>query len=450
MKLTVDFASVSRGFGYISTASGIAIAISCNYVLLIILGMDTQNSLRVEGQFIAIFEIALAAILMLTIMGPILELASLYPGSPSLRTYTKKHLGSQLSLLLTVGYLVVLITIAGIESFLLYAILTSYFSEALSWGVVFSVLGFVIVINYRGLRVSENLQRISTTLLWFGSLLLCWFAYNQSEVEPFAHSMNTFNEIKNIVPSAIVFGIFLFIGVELAASSVRKPEDFFSLLPKSMYIAILSISLLYMSMAFVFLELKPHSVPAENPLLYFAQLLFSHEGRLVALFLTIQALVTSFNSGLSGASRMIYMLAREGVLTNRLLKLGRDGITPVNAVLLMSSLSILLSFVTIGFGLSTEFSQLSASLICLIYSGLLIASCLTASRQQQVGHFYKSQVPRGMRLGLAILFAILSCINLSELLSSLGGAVICLIVCVTLFLIWFQSKPNTHVIKQAR
>lgn len=429
--------SFNRGLGYTATAAGIAIAISCNYVLLMLLGMS-QESVANATSALPILGIAIAAILMLFVIGPILELMSLYPGSPSIRTYTYKSLGAEPSLLVTAGYLLVLISISGVESYLLLSLTATLMHEYLAMALVAVLLLSIVLVNYSGISVSDTLQRWSTAILWLGSLGLCWLAYLVTDTSTLSFT-NAYQDTLSF--EAVALAIFLFIGIELAATTVREPNDFYTLLPKSVYCAVLMIAGLYMSLAYVLILLSPEDVAGDNPLLFFAQVLETEIGRFVAVVLTIQALITCFNSGLRGASRMLFLLAREGLLSRRLLKLSDDGSTPVNAVLAISLCTLSLCVLTIKLGIANELSTLSAFLICLVYAALLIASCKVTQRKAQRRH-YVSYVPTYCRYLLAAIFVVLGIVNLFDLLVTPVGMVVGISAALLLFCAWFFGRAN--------
>jgi hypothetical protein len=160
----IHAAALFRGANYTATAVGIAVAISCNYVLLNMLGF-TEGELSMRSLLIAPVEVLLATLLVIIVISPFLELASLYPGSPGIRTYTKKSLGETPSMLVTFSYLGILLLIAGIESSLLLNILTSFMPGPIALLLLAITLLSVIIINLFGIQSSERFQRGATALV---------------------------------------------------------------------------------------------------------------------------------------------------------------------------------------------------------------------------------------------------------------------------------------------
>ena len=441
--------SFNRGIGYTVTAAGIAIAISCNYVLLLLLGFDNSFA-EVTLRNTSIFEVFLAGILIFAVIGPFLELASLYPGSSGIRTYTHKSLGNRPSLIITTSYLLVLLFIAGIESFLLLTILSQFIDRPWALTLVVCILGFIIAINMTSVKKVEKVQLWSTVILWLGSMALCWAAYATAEPSNIVSPWQTFSWIDNVAPVGVTLAIFLFIGVELACSSVKHPDDYFKTLPRAVYAAVFIIAVLYISMCYVILIFPPTEDLNDSPLLFFANVIDSKFTIFIALFLTIQALITSFNSGLKGASRMTYLLAREGVISHKLTKISSDGNTPINSVLIISGAAIFTCFMTNWLGLSRELSSLSASLISLVYASLLISSCGTKNRKKQIKNYYICRVPHSVRYALSLVFISLSFYNLSELTMNLKGQILTGGTLMIFMYIWLNWKPSPLTCQQAR
>ncbi len=449
-----------RGLTYTATAAGIAIAISCNYVLLMIVGAEGGLASVSGLRPLATVEILLATILMVIIIGPVLELASLYPGSSGIRTYTNKGIGQDLSIIVTFAYMLVLIFIASVESFLLLSILSTFIIKELAIVIVSFLLLAIVGVNYRGVILSDKVQRWSTTILWFGSMLICWSAYvfsANSSVESVA-DINVEvglleNEAKrwfqNFRIEGVALGIFLFIGVELAASSARNPDDLVKVLPRAVFVAIGLIGALYASMAWVLLSLSPKSVESGNPLLFFGDFILSDSGRLIALLLTMQALLTSFNSGLKGLSRMLFFLSRERVVSSALSRLADDGSTPVMAVLCVSIVSLTTCIFTNSFSVSLEVSSLSATLICLVYAALLVSSIRCAERKQLVKSYYNCRLPKAIRYLLATVFIMLGLSNLMSLFQTEAGVFIASIALIVLSSLWWRARGASLLLTRA-
>lgn len=440
----IHAAALFRGANYTATAVGIAVAISCNYVLLNMLGF-TEGELSMRSLLIAPVEVLLATLLMIIVISPFLELASLYPGSPGIRTYTKKSLGETSSMLVTFSYLGILLLIAGIESSLLLNILTSFMPGPIALLLLAITLLSVIIINLFGIQSSERFQRGATALLWFGSLALCWLAYLYSPTQSISSILAVPTEsntdfsttawLQQLSLHNIALGIFLFIGIELAATTVRQPADLHRVLPRATLVAVLLIAVLYTSMAFVLPVIVQPAYTGDNALLWFAATLSAPHWTFIALFLLILALLTSFNAGLRGASRMVYMLGREGRISQRMTRLGADGLTPVNAVTAVGLLALLSGVATIALDLTRMLSELSAALICAVYAALLIASSRNAQRKQFVTDFFNSSVPLTARWLLASLFAVLSGVSAIQLMRDTTGFVLVAMMIVGLILL---------------
>src|SRR5690606_39548717 len=105
---------------------------------------------------VAPVDVLLATLLVIIVMSPFLELASLHPGSPGIRTYTNKSLGETPFMLVTFSYLGILLLFAGIESSLLLNILSSFMPAPIALLLLAITLLSVIIINLFGIQSSER------------------------------------------------------------------------------------------------------------------------------------------------------------------------------------------------------------------------------------------------------------------------------------------------------
>src|SRR6185295_11359576 len=131
-------------FFYVTVSTGMALATS---VFAMISGL-----FQVTTGLGALLGIALAGFFCLIIALSIGELAGMYPSAPAIRTYLKTAFGDRASLLLVYLYLISVVLIARLESFIFSEVLHAVFPAATALLTIVVLLGSVAAVNLAGLE----------------------------------------------------------------------------------------------------------------------------------------------------------------------------------------------------------------------------------------------------------------------------------------------------------
>src|SRR5260370_13220249 len=111
-----------------------------------------------------IVGVGLSGLFCLIIALSIGELAGMFPSAPGVRTYFKVAFGDRLSLVLVYLYLIFVILIAGLETFVFSQVVLAVFPKSEPVLTVITLIGFVLAVNLIGFQLPRSLQ-ILTTLL---------------------------------------------------------------------------------------------------------------------------------------------------------------------------------------------------------------------------------------------------------------------------------------------
>ena len=107
---------------YITFGAGIAFGISSFQVI--------SELFKGVNSFWVVVAICLAGLFCMLISSAISELASMYPSSPGIRTYLKVAFDNRVSLLLVYLYLIFMVLVAGVESYMFALVAKAIFPNA--------------------------------------------------------------------------------------------------------------------------------------------------------------------------------------------------------------------------------------------------------------------------------------------------------------------------------
>ncbi|HUL41855.1 MAG TPA: APC family permease [Burkholderiales bacterium] len=384
---------------YVAVSAGMMFGASCYLVLGVIAG---ANSVRYTG-----LAIAIAATLCIAVALAVGEMASRFPSAPGIRTYLKRAFGDEFSLFFTYLSLLVVILFAGIE--------IKVFCDAWWPGTApharalatFAMICFLGYLNITGRELPHLLQVLICFALVAGTIALSWVA------------MTRFDTALAYAPSApqasfmssIGISFFIFIGFEWVTPTAKSPEASRWFIPISMVIAIVTLAITYLLFALALKVALPSSdlLRSTVPQVLLGGRLFPHYGFLLTRCLSFLALLTILNAGVIGASRLLYILARDrsffGWLNKRLSVLNSKGV-PSASVLLLCGLCLLSSILEIYFDAAQNVAQVCAGLYCLVYCAF-VASHIRLRKRPIDKDLFRSLLPTSLYYVLAAILLML-------------------------------------------
>jgi amino acid transporter len=362
------------------------------------------------------------------------ELAGKYPSSPGVRTYLLKGLNNRLSLFFSFLYVFFVIMIGGIESYVFSIVVNEVFPTMPAPATIGVLLLLILVINLYNLDFPRSVQIILTFLLVGGILaigLIGILSHRLSYGGLFdvAHSDNLLK-----LPQAAGVAIFLFVGFEWVNNLGYNEKAYKSKIPRAMRIAIILNMVMFCVFCLgVYLNVNRETIIGSSvPQVQLGVSLFGRTGSYLALFISLMAILSTFNAGVVGGARFIYMLGREKCLPSFTTRVSYSTGVPIAAILTLGALVLTCAVVIFLFDIQLEFALICSSLICFVYAFLLI-SLIRLKSGKITGvpeSVYRSGVPVWvMKLvaGLLMVFGILgiSSIPGKELFVAIGIAVCC-------------------------
>lgn len=397
---------------YAAISAGMALAISCYAVL--------ADMLKMEYSVMLPLAIVLAAAVCMLAALSVAELASMFPSAPGIRTYLKQAFGNGVSLLLTFIYIGMVMLVAGVESYA-FARIARYIGIGLPAPLLAATLVIgVVVLNLRGLELAYRVQTALTILLLLVFAGLSVYALSADiPAMPVAKPLVVDEGLANL-PLLTGMAIFLFIGFEWVTPLGRRPEAYRRLIPWSMPVAIALLTILYGLFALAVLHVLPvrHPAMGGTPQLILGQLLFNDAGLYLMAVLSLLAMLTSFNAGLMGASRLLYAVAREGKLPKWCASLSLPACIPYAAILTIGSGALLAALFATLFDSYLAMAMAAAAISCLTYLALVLANLRLRASQAQRARPFRSPLPV---LGQALLATLFLALAVATLLSTGDG-----------------------------
>lgn len=375
-----------------------ALAISC-FAVFSLLFQNTPASQIV-------LAISIAGLLCTGVASSISELAGRFPSSSGVRSYLKMAFGNSASLFVVFMYLCLVLLVAGIDSYVFAGIVDQFVPGFPRWLTIGLLFGAIIAVNLAGLELPEQIQTLLTLTLITGLLSTSLFALNIAPSHPAVERVIETDWF--MLPQNVCLAFFMFVGFEWVIQVGRKPAAYQKLIPKAMFVSIIILALIYGLFALALDAHLGHGQIAatQTPQLSLGLELLGDPGRLLFAFMSLLAILTSFNAGLLGATRLMYSLSREGHLPKWCASLSKRTGAPVYAVLALGLAAITSAILINAYDTYSAASALSAIIICVTYTSLLAAAWrLKKSEKNTSSPLTHNRLPSFLQLLIAFILA---------------------------------------------
>lgn len=430
---------------YMSIGLGMAMATS-SYTMISDLFLNANAVWITAG-------VVLAGLFCMIIALSIGELASMFPSAPGVRTYFKAAFGNRSSLMLVYLYLIFVILIAGLETFVFSQVVLAVFPRSIPVLTVLGLIGFVLAINLVGFELPRSVQ-IVTTISAIGLIVLsgCAALLRAKENLVFADQPGGTQRMALLLPALAGTSIFLYTGFEWVTPLGLRPKAYQRKIPFSMPAVVLVLCIVYSLFVLGAQSQLPPQAIAATPtpqVSYFSQL-YGNAGPYLALLLSVLSLFSTFNAGVLGGSQLIFMLAQERKLPAWCGALSLRTGCPVGAILVLAFLAALAGIVVVTLRLEVVTGLVGASIMCFIYAAFMLALLRLRRKQSQLARPFKTPILETVQWGSA---AALLVMGVSTLLSDSGHIIACVtgwlfsvaVACTLTF--W---PPSTTAFKKQR
>jgi amino acid transporter len=355
------------------------------------------------------------------------ELAGMYPSAPAIVTYFKAAFGDRVALMFIYLYLVFIVLIAGVESYLFGKVAEAAFPGVPPLVVVVVLLVSVVAANLLGLELPRLIQMVLTAAAVI-LILALGFAGVVADPGAAGDALGTGDVLSSLalVPAAIGLTVFLFMGFEWVTPVGLRPDAYKRKVPWAMPTAVAVLFVAYGVFLLGIGATLPRSA-FEDELIpqvpYFVDLL-GDTGKYLALVLSMSAIVSTFNAGMMSASRLIYAVARQGHLPRWVASIRPSTGAPFGAVLLLGSLGLASAFVVGALGLQLVAAVIGAAIICVIYAGYMGSALRLRRDDPDCARPFRSPVPTAAQKGVIALLLIIGVASLFSLPDRIPEAVI--------------------------
>src|SRR5688572_7101134 len=364
-----------------------------------------------------VLAIFLSALFCIFISASVAELASMYPSSPGIRTYLKVAFDSRLSLTLVYLYLIFMMLIAGVESYMFALVVQTIFPQLPTVALVLGVLAFAIVVNLLGLELPRWLQIVSTVLLLLGVFALGLYGtLNASPDIRWSFDFEAAGGLSqlSLLPTAIIMAVFLFTGYEWVTLLGFNPKSYERRIPLAMPAAIVTLFLAYAIFALGLSSQLPRETITATPVPqvpYFLKLL-GNSGGYVAASLSMLAIFSTFNAGIMGGARLIYVLTREGNLPKWCAKMSLRTGAPIGGIIVLGTLACISSLLVVTFKLELLAAVVGSAIVSIIYAAFMLAVIVLRKKQPQARRTFRTPAATWLQWVMILLLPLMGLMSL--------------------------------------
>jgi len=206
-------------------------------------------------------------------------------------------------------------------------------------GVVVLALTFL---QWRGLRVSSNAEKIMSTAKVIGllALIVGCFLYDGPPAAPIPHAPITLNGI--VVALQMVVATYA--GWHGAIYFAEEQSDGGRSMPRAVIGGLAVVTAMYLLVNAAFLSAlgMPRLMQSSFPATDVASLAFGNAGGVAVMVVMLVALLNVTHTLLLAATRVLFALGRDGLFTGRAATVNDRG-TPTTALLITAAIALILS-----------------------------------------------------------------------------------------------------------
>jgi len=407
-----------------------------------------------------VIAICLSGLLCMLISSSVSEMASMYPSSPGIRTYLKVAFGNRVSLELVYLYLIFMVLIAGVESYMFALVAKAIFPNVSSYVVVLGLLAFTITINLLGWELPRGMQIITTFLLIVGIIILGIIGVIHTPagtVRLVQDSGDTLQQLK-LLPAAIIMAVFLFTGFEWVTLLGFSPKSYERRIPLSMPLAILTNVIAYSVFVFAMSYQLPREIIAGEPhapqIPFFKHMLGNY-GVYIAGGFSLLAVISTFNAGIMGGSRLIYVLTREGNLPKWCATMSLRTGAPIGGIIVLGSMATISSLLVVRYHIEILAAVIGSTIVSFVYAFFMWARLRLEKSQPNSKRGFRTPVPVWIQWAIIVIMPLMGILSLFSQVGSMYQPVAGLLIFTVFATIlarwsWTRTSNQELIRRQAR
>lgn len=279
---------------------------------------------------------------------------------------------------------------------------------------VLALIGLITWINIAGMKAAIGGLFAGTLLKLAPILLVCIVGYASAGIVA-EFAMPTFGAIEGT--ALLVY--YAFSGGfsnSYAAGEIKNPRR---TIPRSIMVSLASTIALYMFVQFAFNAVAPEVGEGGTPLAAMGRALLGDTGGLLMALAAIFSIATNQHSMYMAGPRVLYGMARRGLLPATFTHLSPHSEVPDRAIYMFSGLIVLLSL-TGGFAFLAEVMGLASQIVTLS----ALAAFIVLRHRGQVGHPVSVGPGWYLCIAIAASFAIFASVQANLAAFGLLGALV--------------------------
>jgi amino acid transporter len=383
-------------------------------------------------------------------------LASMYPSAPGIRTYLKVALDSRVSLLLVYLYLFFMVLVAGMESYLFALVVKAIVPQVSAMGTVLVLLALTVAINLLGVELPKGIQIVVTLVLIVTVVVTALYGISSNPGgASFRLTLPLDRQSLLYLPAAAGIAIYLFVGFEWVTMLGMSPKAYEWKIPFSMPLAIITNVITYSIFVIALaMRLPPATVTGTPiPQVPFFQLLFSSRGSYVALFLSALAIMSTFNAGVMGGSRLIYALSREGNMPRWCARMSLRTGAPLGGTWLLGGLATIASVLIVHYRLEALAAIVGSSIVCFVYAAFMLAVIRLRKSQPAARRSFRTPVPvwiQWLIIGILPLLGVVSLFSEPDKIFQAVGVTLAVVASCWVLVQWVLARNKARLALQTQ
>ncbi|SEL80148.1 Amino acid transporter [Haloferax larsenii] len=312
--------------------------------------------------------------------------------------------------------------------------------------VALGLVGLVLLlgVNYYGTEESSAFQNVTIgaeTAIILVFVAVGVFFIDPTNLEPFA----PFGSEGVVATTGIVFISFL--GFEIIATVAGEIKNPSRIIPLSMILSVVLVTILYVLVMLVSTGVIPFESLGDSPIPVsdVAVIYLGPVGVVAIVFAAIIAAISSSNSSILAASRVIYAMGRDGVVTDWFNVSHPRFYTPHRAIAATGGVTALL--ILVGLEVETIIALLAeaASFSFLVAYSLVHISLVVFRRADPDGYDPSFTLPRPLYPAVPVLGVVLSLVVVSQMATVvvvIGSGI------VAFGLVWYATYTRGRVVNE--
>lgn len=376
--------------------------------------------------------VLVAGVLAALVAQSFAELNGMMPSAAAIRVYLHRGYREDVALAISGLYMFVIVLVLAAEAYVLAQALHFELPAIPPLVWIVGLLTVALAVNWRGVEIAGRFQDLVTYLVVASifAFALIAFAHGGWRL-PAALHPGGFGGVAN----AAAIGVFLFVGFEWVTPLAEEVTDN-RLIAKGMMGAVGLLALAYMGLTTAMGHfLHASELSGGSPQMVFAVRVLGAAGGVWMIAVCIGASATTFNAGLTAASRFLYATAREGVAPAPLAKVHPRHLTPQNALLGLFAVSLAASVLVYFTGGFHAIVDMAAAMEGVVYTLTSIAVIRLRRLEPEADRPYRAWGVPIVQVLTSVVFGALAVLSAVQ-----GGPVAIGLLVVGAVAAWWYAK----------